>query len=490
MTEEKKNASWFERIFATGDDLSMSLKQGLMKGVEGLADAGMGAVGFVGGLFSDDFKRTMRKAIEFDATGYLLDQYNDNKYVSAVVDSMSNPFTVIPNAVKLFKEDDGEGRLDEIERKSYLTDNKAGEFVKEATTSIGQMAPGLALSFIPVVGPGLSMAYTGVSAGGNSMEGALQQSAGYNNALAYGALSGGTEALIEKLGGWDFGNPTTFMGKLLAETKLGAWASKSLGKAITSAASEGVEEVLTDYQDVLNMAVTGVDTDIGANFRKALKNTGRTFGMGASVGGFMQGGQVLVQNISNKEAGRGGAKATRADSSLAYVSESAQNYGKDEAQNKKTDKAVIQGLTDVGAQMSNMTEEERAKYREDLGEYKNSFNEDGSIKQDLENPDINTEAVSRKLKPISATLKHAPISSNEKIGEGASQAKAHIEKVLGSKANVVITSNEADIFLTIDQMYRDAQQLIKTHYHKSTSLQDICKRMILRSSSRASQRIY
>ena len=66
----------------------------------------------------------------------------------------------------------------------------------------------------------------------------------------------------------------------------------------------------------------------------------------------MQGGQVLGQNISNKEAGRGGAKATRADSPLAYVSESAQNYGKNEAQNRKTDKAILQGLTDVGVQIS------------------------------------------------------------------------------------------------------------------------------------------
>ena len=395
----------------------------------------------------------MRKAIEFDATGYLLDQYNDNKYVSAVVDTMTNPFSTLPNAIKLIKGDDGEGRLEEIERKSYLTGNKAGEFVKEATTSIGQMAPGLALSFVPGVGPALSMAYTGVSAGGNSMEGALQQGAGYNNAFTYGILSGATEAAMEKLGGWDFGNPTTFMGKLLAGTKLGAWASKGLGKAITGAVSEGVEELGSDFADPVNKWVTGVDTDIGANFRKAYEESGKTFLMGATVGSIMQGGQVLGQNISNKEAGRGGAKATRADSSLAYVSESAQNYGKNEALNKKTDKAVLQGLTDIGVQMTQMSKSERDIYLESLGEYKNAFNEDGSIKQDLENPDINTEAVSRKLKPISATLKHAPISSSEQISEGASQAKSHIEKVLGSKANVVITSDskETNAFFSPDE---------------------------------------
>ena len=452
MTETKKS-NWWERLDATGDDLRVSLHQGLMKGVEGVADAGMGAVGFIGGLFSDDFQRTMRKAIEFDATGYLLDQYNDNKYVSAVVDTMTNPFSTLPNAIKLIKGDDDEGRLEEIERKSYLTGNKAGEFVKEATTSIGQMAPGLALSFVPGVGPALSMAYTGVSAGGNSMEGALQQGAGYNNALAYGALSGVTEAAMEKLGGWDFGNPTTFMGKLLAGTKLGAWASKGVGKAIVGAASEGVEELGSGFMDPVNKWVTGVDTDIGANFRKAYEESGKTFLMGATVGSIMQGGQVLGQNISNKEAGRGGAKATRADSSLAYVSESAQNYGKNEALNKKTDKAILQGLTDIGVQMTQMSESERDIYRESLGEYKNAFNEDGSIKQDLVNADVNNEAISRKLKPISATLKHAPISSNEQISEGASQAKSHIEKVLGSKANVVITSDskETNAFFSPDE---------------------------------------
>lgn len=184
------------------------------------------------------------------------------------------------------------------------------------------------------------------------MEGSLQQGAGYNNAFTYGILSGATEAAMEKLGGYAFGDATSLLGKATAGTKFGAWASKGLGKAITGAVSEGVEELGSDFADPVNKWITGVDTDIGANFRKALKNTGRTFSMGATVGGFMQGGQVLGQNISNKSAGRGGAKATRADSSLAYVSESAQNYGKNEAQNRKTDKAILQGLTDVGVQIS------------------------------------------------------------------------------------------------------------------------------------------
>ncbi len=276
------------------------------------------------------------------------------------------------------------------------------------------------------------------------MEGALQQGAGYNNAFTYGILSGATEAAMEKLGGYAFGDATSLLGKATAGTKFGAWASKGLGKAITGAVSEGVEELGSDFTDPVNKWITGVDTEIGANFRAAVKNIPRTFAMGATVGTLMQGGQVLGQNISNKEAGRGGAKATRADSSLAYVSESAQNYGKNEAQNRKTDKAILQGLTDVGVQMTQMSESERAVYRESLGEYKNVFNEDGSIKQDIEIADVNTEAISRKLKPISLTLKHAPIDSSVEIKDGARQAKAHIEKVLGSKANVVITSDSKE----------------------------------------------
>ena len=409
MNEEKKN-NWWERAGDTALDVIFSPTKGLAKGIEGVVDAGMGAVGFIGGLFSDDFKRTMRKAIEYDVTGYLVD----------------------------------ESDFDDVQENSFMNDNKVGRFIREAEESIGQMAPGLALSFVPGVGPALSMAYTGISAGGNSMEGALKEGAGYNNAFTYGILSGATEAAMEKLGGYAFGDATSLLGKATAGTKFGAWASKGLGKAITGAVSEGVEELGSDFADPVNKWITGVDTEIGANFREALKNIPRTFAMGATVGSVIQGGQVLGQNISNKEAGRGGAKATRADSSLAYVSESAQNYGKNEAQNRKTDKAILQGLTDIGVQMSDMTKEERAVYRESLGEYKNVFNEDGSIKQDLVNADVNNEAISRKLKPISLTLKHAPISSNEQISEGASQAKAHIEKVLGSKANVVITSDSKE----------------------------------------------
>ena len=73
MTEEKKISNW-EKAGATALDFLASPIKGLVKGIEGVADAGMGVVGFVGGLFDEDFQKTMRKAIEFDATGYLVDE--------------------------------------------------------------------------------------------------------------------------------------------------------------------------------------------------------------------------------------------------------------------------------------------------------------------------------------------------------------------------------------------------------------------------------
>ena len=431
MTEEKKN--WWERATATLEDIEKTYNRGVTKGVEGVIDAGIGAVGAVGGIFSDDFKRTMQKAIQFDLTGYLTEDTRIMDWMQAVGGN--------PRAIKELIT--GDKTLEETRKDSFLTGNKVGEFMQEGVESIGHMMPGLALSLIPGAGPALSMGYTGLSAGGGAMEEALNEGAGYYNALGYGVLSGGTEALMEKLGGYAFGDATSLVGKATAGTKFGAWASKGLGKAITGAVSEGVEELGSGFADPVNKWVTGVDTDIGANFRKAYKESGKTFLMGATVGSIMQGGQVTMQTMSNKAAGRGGAKATRADSSFAYVSESAQNYGKNETQNKRTDKAILQGLTDVGVQMSDMTKEERAVYRESLGEYKNAFNEDGSIKLDLVNADVNAGAISRKLQPISATLKHAPITANEEISQGAGEAKSHIEKVLGGKANVVITNSDS-----------------------------------------------
>ena len=100
---------------------------------------------------------------------------------------------------------------------------------------------------------------------------------------------------MEKLGGYAFGDATSLVGKATAGTKFGAWASKGVGKAITGAVSEGVEELGSGFADPVNKWVTGVDTDIGANFRKAYKESGKTFLMGATVGSIMQGGQVTMQ---------------------------------------------------------------------------------------------------------------------------------------------------------------------------------------------------
>ena len=406
MTEEKKISNW-EKAGATALDFLASPIKGLVKGIEGVADAGMGVVGFVGGLFDEDFQKTMRKAIEFDATGYLVDEIG----------------------------------FDDVQKASFMNDNKVGQFAREVGEGVGQMLPMIGLSFVPGAGQALGMSYIATSAGGNSMEGALNQGAEYNKALQYGVQSGITEAAVENLGGFTLGG-SGLLGKRLAGTAFGRVTSKGVGRAIRGAAEEGLEEIISGYLDPVNLWSTGVDTNIGENFRKAWKDTGRTFALGATVGAVMQGGYNIANNKLNKS--RGGKKATRADNSLMYVVESANNYGTNEAQNKKIDKAILQGLMDMSYQMTQMNKSERAEYQKSLGEYKNAFNEDGSIKQDLEIADINGDAISRKLKPISATLKHAPISSNEQVSEGASQAKAHIEKVLGSKANVVITSDSKE----------------------------------------------
>ena len=364
----EKNKNWWERATATLEDIEKTYNRGVTKGIEGVIDAGIGAVGAVGGIFSEDFQKTMRKAIEFDITGYLTEDTQIMDWMQAIGGN--------PRAIKELIT--GDKTLEETRKDSFLSGNKVGEFVQEGIESIGHMMPGLALSFVPGAGPALSMAYTGFSAGGGAMEEALNDGAGYYNALAYGALSGGTEALMEKLGGYAFGDATSLVGKATAGTKFGAWASKGVGKAVTGAVSEGVEELGSGFADPVNKWITGVDTDIGANFRQALQEAPRTFAMGATVGSIMQGGQVAMQTMSNKAAGRGGAKATRADSVLSYVSESAQNYGKNETQNKRTDKAIMQGLMDVSYQMTRMSKSERAIYLESLGEYKNAFNEDGS----------------------------------------------------------------------------------------------------------------
>ncbi len=381
------------------EDLKNSLTKGFIKTLEGIYDAGAGIFGGIGGLFSDDFKDDVSEHIKFNFTEYGAETAGWNETI----------------------------------KHSYIGEDS---FVRKGAEAIGGMLPSVALSFVPVAGPTLGMVTTGLGAGGNAMESALNDGAGYYESLNYGTASGIFEGVTEKIGGYTFGGGKSLVGKKIAGTTLGKFTSKGIGKVAETFVSEGFEEVLADAADPLLKATTGVDTDIGKNYKTVIKNLPETFLLGGTVGSIFGGANVGVNAAKN--ANRGGIRASRADESFSYISEVSKNYGNDVNKNARYDKAIDDALMDVSRELSSMDKNARKNYMDGMGAFKNAFNDDGSIKMDLR-ADSNDGAVSSNLRAISAVLEHAPVSADTQISEGASKAKSTVEKLLGERASVVIS---------------------------------------------------
>ena len=398
------------RLAATLYEPQTRISKGTYKTLEGIVDYGAGLVGGIGGLFNKDFQDNVRKFIEVDAVGKMWD---------------------------------GLG-LSKVEEMSYVNElGFAGEVGREVAEGVGGMLPSLALSLIPGVGPAIGTAVTGVSAGGKSMESALAKGAGYGNSLAYGTIAGVAEGAIEKLGGAVLGEGTSLVGKALAGTALGNATSKGLGKVAMTFASEAGEELLSDVIDPLNSFVTGVDKNIGENYKETFKpeNLLKTAIVGGTVGSVMQGGNVAMNASKNKATGRGGLKATFADDSAKYIQEVSKNYGNDAVKNAKYDKAIAMSLNEISKNITKLDEGSRANYLNSIGPLKNAFDDKGNVKSTAMAKDVNQEAISSNLRAISGTVKYAPVKSSETISEGAKNVKGTIEKVIGEGANVVITND-------------------------------------------------
>ncbi len=417
QANEKEKAGVLGRVGSTILEVLLGAPtKGAIKSIEGIYDAHVGAVGAIGGIFSKDFKENLGKHIAFDATGWLTDAIG----------------------------------YDKVEDASFLDDGKVGNFVRDVEQGIGGMAPSVALSAIPYAGAVLGPVSMGMAAGGNNMESALQNDAGYYNAWLYGIGSGVLEGAIESVGGFALGKSSTLVSKMLSGTKLGKFASSGLGEVAETFISEAGEEMASDLADPALKYATGIDKNIGENYKETIKGLPRTALLGGTIGSIMGGGSKALGGVRNSS--RGGFKASRADNSMEYISKVSKYYDKDVSKHGKYDKAIDDALYDISRELTAMSKEQRTNYMSTMGLYKNAFNEDGSIKSDLR-ADINTGAVSSNLRAISATLKHKPLSADTELTDGASKAKSYVEKMLGEGANVVVTSDSAqnNAFYNIDE---------------------------------------
>ena len=72
VKEERDSQNFLVRGLSTIGDVVGNVLTGAVKGLEGIVDLGIAAVGAVGGIFSDDFQDTMRQAVSYDFAGEIV----------------------------------------------------------------------------------------------------------------------------------------------------------------------------------------------------------------------------------------------------------------------------------------------------------------------------------------------------------------------------------------------------------------------------------
>jgi hypothetical protein len=258
---KSKDLEWWNPLSwaSTLGDVAGDVITGLGKGVEGIVDLGLGAVGSVAGLFgSDSLENALAEAVKYDVAGNTL------------------------------------GQLDKaIGSKSLLSENS---IIHDVAEGVGGMLPAVAVAYF-TGGAGLaSMGTFMAGAGGRSTEQALNEGASLGKATLYGVGSGIVEGGIEyasgKLGG------TNILGKGAA----GKIFSGGVGKVAKTFAEEGLEEVASDVIDPFLKRATYKDT----LEMPTMNELARTFGVGGltalAMGGSAKGINLAKYGVKGEKA--------------------------------------------------------------------------------------------------------------------------------------------------------------------------------------------
>ena len=184
-----------------------------------------------------------------------------------------------------------------------------------------------------------------------------------------------------------------------------------MGKVAGDFISEGAEEVLADTLNPLVKKGTGVDKrSLKEQYSEVVPGLGETFLVGGTVGSVMSGGQSFMRNNANKS--RGGARATRADDYLGYISEVSSNLN-GENTDSRYERAINDSFLEVERELMQMSESARKNYLKSIEKtpFKLAFDEGGKyIGAKAES--VNSQAITNNLRSVSANLKYKAIKAD------------------------------------------------------------------------------
>ena len=230
--EEYQNAPWYKKVFSTIGLSALKLIEGLGTFVENIGDGVVAITGFVGGIFSSDFKDACGEAIKKDIVG----------------DAFANAYT--------------EGWLKNVNKYSAMSHESTGANVFKGFgvaagyVAISLVTGGLSLAVEIGVEAGLA-GITGIGAG--TQEG-LQAGKSYNQAFAQGVKTGAVAAAGEAVMGYG-------INKLMKVKEV----QDAIGTAITS-----VKKAKTKVTSIFRKNTDTIAT--------ALKNSDETLSVAKNAG--------------------------------------------------------------------------------------------------------------------------------------------------------------------------------------------------------------
>lgn len=362
--EGVENMNWFVRGLSTIGDVVGNVLTGAVKGLEGIVDLGIGLVGAVGGIFSDDFQDTMRQAVSYDFAGEIV----------------GNP-------------------LQEAMKYSYLEN---GGIVEQISSGIGQMLPAVIATIATYGAYGgfaagasaaqvaaaqaaaqtASLVTLGVSAAGTSTEEAFNEGANYYAGLGYGVASGLVEVGTEKL----FGGATKALtGAGVFDGITRSVAQTGWKRVALNAVEEGVEEMVSEAVNPLTKAIYKGKVE---NFLTGehWKDIG-TAGLVGSMTALAYSGSIGY-GLSKAGIGYSGKEADISDSltEIGSLREKAINLQAedmlDETNERKIAETTRKNYKNIEGVLKSVSETRRAKLIEKFSLSK-AFNADGTMSEQL-----------------------------------------------------------------------------------------------------------
>lgn len=469
LEEESRNnsANFLVRGLSTIGDVVGNVLTGAVKGLEGIVDLGIAAVGAVGGIFSDDFQDTMRQAVSYDFTGEIV----------------GNP-------------------LQEAMKYSYLEN---GGIVEQISSGIGQMLPAVIATIATYGAYGgfaagasaaeiaaaqaaaqtASLVTLGISAAGTSTEEAFNDGANYYAGLGYGVASGLVEVGTEKL----FGGATKALtGAGVFDGITRSVAQTGWKRVALNALEEGAEEMISEAVNPLTKAIYKGKVE---NFLTGehWKDIG-TAGLVGSMTALAYSGSIGY-GLSKAGIGYVGKEADISDSltEISSLREKAINLQAedmlDDVSERKIAETTKKNYQNIEGVLKSVSETRRAKLIEKFSLSK-AFNADGTMSEQLTslfNGDVteaqvgggtdngdSTPLASPKKTSYSFSLRgnEATIQSDlDRLSENRAQAYLEEHQALGENITIEQAREAVGKFSVLTSEMSDKAQAARRKFNKA-----------------------